>query len=78
MSKYAKPKRNVNNFNADNFETELVQTTNDVLKITKNETSSNFSFYTIPDTLYTNQPKLSGFTSNNSLTKIIDDNWWKV
>jgi len=74
MSKYAKPKRNLNNFNSDNFETDLIQTTNDVLKITKNESSSKFSFYTIPDTLYTNQPKLSGFTSNNSLTKIIDDN----
>ena len=47
MSKYARPKRNVSQFNADNFETELIQTTNDVLKITKNETSSNFSFYTI-------------------------------
>ena len=74
MSKYARPKRNVSQFNADNFETELIQTTNDVLKITKNETSSNFSFYTIPDTLYTNQPKLAGFVSNNTLTKIIDDN----
>jgi len=74
MSKYSKPKRNLNNFNSDNFEKDLIQTTNDVLKITKNETSSNFSFYTIPETLYTNQSKLSGFTSNNSLTKIIDDN----
>ena len=73
MSKYARPKRNVSQFNADNFETELVQSTNDVLKITAQETTSKFSFYTIPDTLYTNQPKLAGFTSNNSLTKIIDD-----
>lgn len=76
MSKYARPKRNVSQFNADNFETELVQSTNDVLKITAQETQSKFSFYTIPDTLYTNQPKLSGFTSNNNLTKIIDDNMY--
>lgn len=76
MSKYARPKRNVSQFNADNFETELVQSTNDVLKITAQETTSKFSFYTIPDTLYTNQPKLSGFTSNNNLTKIIDDNMY--
>ena len=37
MSKYAKPKRNVANFNADNFEAELVKSTSDVLKITQSE-----------------------------------------
>ena len=74
MSKYSKPKRNVQNFNADNFETELIQKTSDVLKITQQEQSSKFSFYTIPDILYTNQPKLQQFVSRNKLTKIIDDN----
>lgn len=48
MSKYAKPKRNLNNFNSDNFETELIQTTNDVLKITNNETQRKIGFYIIP------------------------------
>lgn len=38
MSRYTRPKRNVSQFNADNFEADLVQSTNDVLKITKNET----------------------------------------
>ena len=51
MSKYAKPKRNIANFNADNFEAELVKSTSDVLKITSQETSSKFGFYTIPETL---------------------------
>ena len=37
MSKYAKPKRNVANFDSDNFEADLVKSTSDVLKITKNE-----------------------------------------
>jgi len=37
MSKYAKPKRNVANFNADNFEAEQVKSTSDVLKITQSE-----------------------------------------
>jgi hypothetical protein len=51
MSKYAKPKRNLQNFNANNFQDDLVKSTSDVLKITKNETSSKFGFYTIPETL---------------------------
>ena len=74
MSKYAKPKRNVANFNADNFEAELVKSTSDILKITNNETSSKFGFYTIPEVVYTNQPKIAGFVSNNNLNKIIDEN----
>ena len=74
MSKYAKPKRNVANFNADNFEAELVKSTSDVLKITSQETSSKFGFYTIPEVVYTNQPKIAGFVSNNNLNKIIDEN----
>ena len=74
MSKYAKPKRNVQNFNSDNFEAELVKSTSDVLKITNNETSSKFGFYTIPEVVYTNQPKIAGFVSNNNLNKIIDEN----
>ena len=73
MSKYAKPKRNVQNFNSDNFEAELVKSTSDVLKITNNETSSKFGFYTIPEVVYTNQPKIAGFVSNNNLNKIIDE-----
>jgi hypothetical protein len=48
MSKYARPKRNVSQFNADNFETDLIQTTNDVLKITNNQTQSKIGFYIIP------------------------------
>ena len=74
MSKYARPKRNVSQFNADNFETELIQTTNDVLKITKNETQSNIGFYIIPDFHFiggvTNP--ISNFVSTNSLEKILD------
>jgi hypothetical protein len=31
------PKQNISQFNADNFEDELVKSTTDVLKITKNE-----------------------------------------
>ena len=73
MSKYSKPKRNVQNFNADNFETEIIQKTSDVLKITQQEQSSKFSFYTIPEIVYTNQPKIQQFVSRNKLTKIIDD-----
>jgi len=73
MSKYSKPKRNVQNFNADNFETEIIQKTSDVLKITQQEQSSKFSFYTIPEIVYTNQPKIQQFVNRNKLTKIIDD-----
>ena len=74
MSKYAKPKRNIANFNSDNFEAELVKSTSDVLKITSQETSSKFGFYTIPEVVYTNQPRIAGFVSNNNLNKIIDEN----
>jgi hypothetical protein len=74
MSRYSRPKRNVQNFNADNFEASLIETTNDVLKITSQETSSKFGFYTIPEVVYTNQPKIAGFVSNNNINKIIDEN----
>ena len=74
MSKYSKPKRNLNNFNADNFEEDLIQKTSDVLKITQEQQSSKFSFYTIPDIVYTNQKKIQQFVSRNNLTKNIDDN----
>jgi len=74
MSKYAKPKRNLNNFNSDNFEKDLIQTTNDVLKITKNEIQSKIGFYVIPDFHFiggvTNP--ISNFVSTNSLEKILD------
>ena len=72
MSSYARPKRNIKIFNADNFEAELIKSTNDILKITSQQISSEFCFYTMPETLYTNQPKLAGFISNNNLTQIID------
>ena len=71
MSKYAKPKRNVQNFNSLNFEEELVKSTSDILKITSQETSNKFSFFTIPEIVYTNQPKIAGFVSNNTLSKIL-------
>jgi len=75
MSKYAKPKRNLNNFNSDNFETDLIQTTNDVLKITKNEIQTKIGFYIIPDFHFiggvTNP--ISNFVSTNSLDRILDN-----
>ena len=72
MSKYTRPKRDVQNFNADNFEPELIQTTNDVLKITKNEIQSKMGFYYTPGFNYTDQP-ISNFISTNNLEQILDD-----
>lgn len=76
MSKYSKPKRNVNNFNADNFEGDLIQKTSDVLKITSNETQSKIGFYIIPDFNFVGgvTNPISNFQSTNSLEKIIDNN----
>ena len=71
MSKYTRPKRDVQNFNADNFEAELIQTTNDVLKITKNETQSKMGFYYTPTFNYTSLP-ISNFISTNNLEQILD------
>ncbi len=76
MSKYARPKRNVSQFNADNFETELIQTTNDVLKITAQETQSKIGFYIIPDFHFVGpnvSNPISNFVSNNSLERILDN-----
>ena len=73
MSKYAKPKRSVQNFNADNFEASLIETTNDVLKITKNETQTKMGFYYTPDFHYTSTP-ISNFISTNNLEQILDGN----
>jgi len=73
MSKYTRPKRDVQNFNSNNFEPELIQTTNDVLKITKNETQTKMGFYTTPDFHYTSLP-ISNFISNNNLENILDSN----
>lgn len=44
------------------------------MKITQEQQSSKFSFYTIPEIVYTNQPKIQQFVSRNKLTKNIDDN----
>ena len=78
MSKYAKPKRNIANFNADNFEAELVKSTTDVLKITKNEiqtqTQTKLGFYVTPNFHYTGPEPISNFISNNTLSNTIDDN----
>ena len=76
MSKYTRPKRDVQNFNADNFEPELIQTTNDVLKITSNETQTKIGFYIIPDFHFVGpnvSNPISNFQSTNSLEKIIDN-----
>ena len=73
MSKYAKPKRSVQNFNADNFEASLIETTKDVLKITKNETQTKMGFYYTPDFHYTSTP-ISNFISTNNLEQILDGN----
>ena len=80
MSKYSKPKRNVNNFNADNFEAEIIQSTSDVLKITSNETQSKIGFYNIPDFHFVGpgiegglSNPISNFQSTNSLEKILDN-----
>ena len=43
------------------------------MKITSQETSNTFSFFTIPEIVYTNQPKIAGFVSNNTLSKIINE-----
>ena len=78
MSKYAKPKRNVANFNADNFEADLIKSTTDVLKITKNEiqtqTQTKLGFYVTPNFHYTGPEPISNFISNNTLSNTIDDN----
>jgi hypothetical protein len=78
MSKYAKPKRNVQNFNAENFEAELVKSTTDVLKITKNEiqtqTQTKLGFYVTPNFHYTGPEPISNFISNNTLSNTIDSN----
>jgi hypothetical protein len=71
MSRYTRPKRDVSNFNADNFEAEVVQSTNDVLKITAQETQSKVGFYIIPDFHFTQNP-IQNFTTNNNLDAIID------
>lgn len=71
MSKYAKPKRSVQNFNADNFEANLIETTNDVLKITSQQTQSKMGFYYTPDFHYTSLP-ISNFVSTNNLEQILD------
>jgi hypothetical protein len=77
MSKYAKPKRNVANFNADNFEAELVKSTTDVLKITKNEiqtqTQTKLGFYNIGDYNFT-AGSINAFIQNNTLDKMLDEN----
>ena len=56
MSKYSKPKRNVQNLNSENFERELVQSTNDVLKISQEQTQSKLGFYYTPDFHCTSLP----------------------
>ena len=78
MSKYAKPKRNIANFNSDNFEADLVKSTTDVLKITKNEiqtqTQTKLGFYVTPNFPYLGPDPISNFISNNTLSNTIDDN----
>ena len=77
MSKYAKPKRNVQNFNSLNFEEDLIKSTTDVLKITKSEiqtqTQTKLGFYITPTFDYTDTP-ISNFVSNNTLSNTIDSN----
>ena len=77
MSKYAKPKRNIANFNADNFEDDLVKSTTDVLKITKNEiktqTQTKLGFYNIGD-YYFRSGSINAFIQNNTLDKMLDEN----
>ena len=76
MSKYAKPKRNVQKFNVLNFEKELVKSTTDVLKITKNEietqTTNLTAFYNIGENNFTSG-SINGFIqitlSKKCLTK---------
>jgi len=71
MSKYTRPKRDVQNFNADNFEPEKIESASDVLKITKNEIQSKMGFYTIPEFSYNSGP-ISNFVSNHAYSNTID------